>query len=212
MDIDALIKQVAAKYGIPENLFRSLVKNESGFNPRAVSSAGAMGLTQLMPSTAKALGVTDPFDPLQNLEGGAKYLRQQYDRFGRWDLALAAYNAGPGAVQKYEGIPPYKETQNYVRKVLADAGEKASTSISQPASATMQQSKQETARQSIVKQLVQNLMEEVFTPKPVEIRSQQIQQPLRNLAAMATEYKVPVRPVSGLTPEENTFLQRLFKY
>ncbi|MGD9644021.1 MAG: lytic transglycosylase domain-containing protein [Elusimicrobiales bacterium] len=120
--IESLARSVARRYGIPENLFVSLVWHESGFNPRAVSRAGAMGLTQLMPATARALGVRNPFDPVENLEGGARYLRQQYERFGRWDLALAAYNAGPGAVSRYGGIPPYRETQNYVRSVLRGAG------------------------------------------------------------------------------------------
>lgn len=124
--LERLARGVARKYGIPENLFVSLVRHESGFNPRAVSRAGAMGLTQLMPATARALGVEDPFDPVQNLEGGARYLRQQYERFGRWDLALAAYNAGPGAVSRYGGIPPYRETQNYVRSVLRGAGVRSS--------------------------------------------------------------------------------------
>lgn len=110
-------RRVARENGIPEDLFLKLVRQESGFNPRAVSPAGAIGLAQLMPGTAEGLGV-DPFDPIQNLTGGARYLKTQYDKFGRWDLALAAYNAGPGAVAKYGGIPPYKETQNYVKKVM----------------------------------------------------------------------------------------------
>jgi len=101
---------------------KALVKQESGFNPNAVSRTGARGLTQLMPGTAKEMGVTDITDPKQQLDGGAKYLRKQYDRFGRWDLALAAYNAGPGNVQKYGGIPPFKETQNYVRNIMGMVG------------------------------------------------------------------------------------------
>lgn len=114
-----LIREKAQKYGIPFDLFYRMIEVESGFNPKAVSPAGAMGLGQLMPGTARALGVKDPFDPEQNLEGAAKYLRQQYDRFGRWDLALAAYNAGPGNVRKYGGIPPFKETQRYVSLILS---------------------------------------------------------------------------------------------
>ncbi|MDO5604994.1 MAG: lytic transglycosylase domain-containing protein [Paracoccus sp. (in: a-proteobacteria)] len=104
----------ARKHGIPEALFLRLVNQESRWNPNARSHKGAMGLAQLMPGTAAQLGV-NPHDPLQNLDGGARYLRMMYNQFGDWRLALAAYNAGPGAVQKHGGIPPYRETRNYVR-------------------------------------------------------------------------------------------------
>lgn len=107
-------RAAAQKHGIPENLFLRLVQQESGWNPAARSHKGATGLAQLMPATARRLGV-DPLDPRQNLDGGARYLRMMYNRFGDWRLALAAYNAGPGAVSKYKGIPPYRETMNYVR-------------------------------------------------------------------------------------------------
>ncbi len=110
----ATARAAARKYGVPEDLFLRLVQQESGWNDKALSHKGAIGLAQLMPGTARALGV-DPHDPRQNLEGGARYLAQQYRTFNSWRLALAAYNAGPHAVQKYDGIPPYKETQNYVR-------------------------------------------------------------------------------------------------
>ena len=113
--------KLAEKYDLPPPVFLSLVKHESSFNPQARSPAGAFGLTQLMPATAKELGV-DPADPLQNLEGGARYLRQQLDQFGSLPLALAAYNAGPGNVRKHGGIPPFKETQAYVKNVLSSAG------------------------------------------------------------------------------------------
>jgi soluble lytic murein transglycosylase-like protein len=118
----AEITAAAKRHGLDPALLAGLVKQESGFDPGAVSPAGAQGLTQLMPGTAAGLGVTDPLDPAQALEGGAKYLREQLDRFGG-DVAraLAAYNAGPGAVQRYGGIPPYAETQNYVRAVQAHA-------------------------------------------------------------------------------------------
>ena len=118
----AEITAAAKKYGIDPALLAGLVKQESGFNPNAGSPAGARGLTQLMPGTAAGLGVTNVLDPAQSLEGGAKYLRQQLDAFGG-DVtrALAAYNAGPGAVQRYGGVPPYAETQNYVRAVQANA-------------------------------------------------------------------------------------------
>lgn len=112
-------KSAALRHGIPEALFLRLVTQESGWNPRAVSHKGALGLAQLMPRTAARLGV-DPHDPAQNLDGGARYLARQFRDFGSWRLALAAYNAGPGAVQKYGGIPPYRETQGYVRAILGE--------------------------------------------------------------------------------------------
>ena len=118
----AEITAAANKHGIDPALLAGLVKQESGFDPNAGSSAGARGLTQLMPGTAAGLGVTNVLDPVQSLDGGAKYLRAQLDAFGG-DVtkALAAYNAGPGAVQRYGGVPPYAETQNYVRAVQANA-------------------------------------------------------------------------------------------
>lgn len=113
----AVARAAARKHNIPEDLFLRLVQQESGWNAGAVSHKGAMGLAQLMPDTARGLGV-NPNDPAQNLEGGARYLAQQYRKFGSWRLALAAYNAGPHAVEQYGGVPPYKETQNYVRVIL----------------------------------------------------------------------------------------------
>ncbi len=118
----AEITAAAQKYGIDPALLAGLVKQESGFNPNAGSAAGARGLTQLMPGTAAGLGVTNVLDPAQSLDGGAKYLRAQLDAFsGDVARALAAYNAGPGAVKRYGGVPPYAETQNYVRAVQANA-------------------------------------------------------------------------------------------
>lgn len=112
----SMARRAARKHKVPEDLFLRLVQQESNWNPDAESHKGALGLAQLMPETARSLGV-DPAIPKQNLEGGARYLSQQYDKFGSWRLALAAYNAGPQAVKKYGGVPPYKETQAYVRKI-----------------------------------------------------------------------------------------------
>lgn len=112
----AMARAAAQQHGVPEDLFLRLVQQESGWRADIVSHKGAYGLAQLMPETAKTLGV-DSADPAQNLEGGARYLRAQYDRFGTWRLALAAYNAGPEAVVRYDGVPPYNETQNYVKVI-----------------------------------------------------------------------------------------------
>ncbi|MET3960934.1 soluble lytic murein transglycosylase-like protein [Marmoricola sp. OAE513] len=114
-----LFTAASEKYGVPAALLSAVAKQESGYNPKAVSPAGAQGLMQLMPGTAKGLGVTDSFDPNQAVDGAARMLRDLTNRFGSTSLALAAYNAGPGAVIKYDGIPPYPETQRYVRNVLS---------------------------------------------------------------------------------------------
>jgi soluble lytic murein transglycosylase-like protein len=120
----AEIAAAAARNGVDPALLTGLIRAESNFDPNATSPAGAQGLAQLMPATAAGLGVTNPLDPAQAIEGGAKYLRQQLDHFGGdASKALAAYNAGPGAVERFGGVPPYEETQNYVRRVLGYAGE-----------------------------------------------------------------------------------------
>lgn len=113
------IRVAAARYGISSHLVDAVAWQESRYNPSARSSAGAIGVMQLMPGTARQLGVSDPHDVRQNVAGGAAYLREQLERFGNnVPLALAAYNAGPGAVMKYGGIPPYRETQDYVRQIM----------------------------------------------------------------------------------------------
>jgi soluble lytic murein transglycosylase-like protein len=118
--IDALVEQNAATWQVDPALIKAVIANESGFNANATSSVGAQGLMQLMPATAASLGVRDAYDPAQNVAGGARYLRGLLDRFGGDKrLAIAAYNAGPGAVEKYGDVPPYAETRNYVQNVLA---------------------------------------------------------------------------------------------
>jgi hypothetical protein len=126
--LDGIFSEASAKYHVPVNLLKAVAKAESGFRADAVSSCGAQGIMQLMPSTAASLGVKNSFDPEQNIMGGAKYLGELLDSFGGDPrLAVAAYNAGSGSVRKYGGVPPYAETQNYVKKVLAYAGEDIST-------------------------------------------------------------------------------------
>jgi soluble lytic murein transglycosylase-like protein len=115
--------EAALRNGIDPGLFEALVEQESGFDPMARSRVGAMGLSQLMPDTARSLGVNNPFDPAENLDGGARYLSQMLDRFGDPKLALAAYNAGPGAVEKFGNqVPPYQETQKYVDRIMSRLG------------------------------------------------------------------------------------------
>ena len=118
-ELTPLISRSASAYKVDPNLIKAIIANESGFNASATSPVGAQGLMQLMPGTAAGLGVNNSFDPSQNIAGGTRYLRGLYDRFGDWKLAVAAYNAGPAAVSKYGGIPPYSETQNYVSSVMS---------------------------------------------------------------------------------------------
>jgi soluble lytic murein transglycosylase-like protein len=119
IDIDAHIKDVAARYGVPADLVAAVIEAESDNNPRAVSRRGARGLMQLMPKTARTLGVADPFDPRANIDAGVRHLRALMDRFdNNLPLVLAAYNAGEVAVIKYRGVPPYRETRAYVKRIL----------------------------------------------------------------------------------------------
>ncbi len=123
VDLDALFESASVKYNVPVSLLKAVAKTESNFNPSATSACGAMGIMQLMPSTAESLGVTDAYDPEQNIMGGAKLLSRLLSDFGgNTELALAAYNAGAGNVIKYGGIPPFKETQSYVARVMSFCG------------------------------------------------------------------------------------------
>jgi soluble lytic murein transglycosylase-like protein len=117
-EIEHIVKEISAKYKIDASLVKAIIMAESNCDPHAVSSKGAQGLMQLMPATAKSLNVTSPFDPRENILGGVKYIKGLMASYGDLELALAAYNAGPGNVEKYAGIPPYRETINYVKKVI----------------------------------------------------------------------------------------------
>ena len=134
--IDEAVERIAAQHSLPAQLIHSVIKVESNYNPHAISNKGALGLMQLIPATARRFGVSDVFNPVQNIEGGAKYLRYLLDLYGEnYPLALAAYNAGEGAVAKYGGVPPYAETQNYVisvRRQLEQAKKAADAKVPAP--------------------------------------------------------------------------------
>ena len=125
LQYEAIFDEASRNYGVSKSLLLAVAKQESNFDANSVSHAGAQGIMQLMPGTAKTLGVKNAFDPYENIMGGAKLLRDNIRAFGSVPLALAAYNAGPGAVKKYGGVPPYKETQDYVKKIMADLGNKS---------------------------------------------------------------------------------------
>lgn len=117
--LENIIQDKASEHGLDPDLLKAIIRNESGFNTKARSPVGAQGLMQLMPGTAQGLGVTDSFNPVQNIDGGARYIKRMLQKYDQsLPKALAAYNAGPGAVDKYNGIPPYAETTNYVKKVM----------------------------------------------------------------------------------------------
>jgi soluble lytic murein transglycosylase-like protein len=119
---EELVQEHSDKQSLRPELVRAVIQVESGFDPSATSPKGAMGLMQLMPDTARSLGVVNAYDPEDNIRGGTAYLRQLLNKYGSEQLALAAYNAGPGAVDRYDGVPPYRETKDYVRKVGSKAG------------------------------------------------------------------------------------------
>jgi soluble lytic murein transglycosylase-like protein len=116
---DQLIRRASQRHGVPAAMVKAVIHAESAFDPRAVSPKGAMGLMQLMPETAQLMGVAQPFHARQNVHGGTRYLRRLHDRYGSWTHTLAAYNAGPSAVDQYRGVPPFPETRQYVKRVLS---------------------------------------------------------------------------------------------
>jgi len=116
---DLLIERASQRHGVPAAMVKAVIHAESSFDPRAVSPKGAMGLMQLMPGTAELMGVEEPFHASQNVQGGTRYLRALHDRYGTWTHTLAAYNAGPSAVDYYRGVPPFDETREYVQRVLS---------------------------------------------------------------------------------------------
>ncbi len=149
--MDDIFERASVQYDVPVSLLKAIAKAESNFNPKAQSHAGAQGVMQLMPATARSLGVTDPFDAEQNILGGAKYIGQMLKRYdGNTALALAAYNAGSGNVAKYNGIPPFKETQNYVRKVMAYAGQELEAGNYSPSVSAAHSPEEERINQSIL--------------------------------------------------------------
>jgi hypothetical protein len=160
-DYKKLARQAAGEVGVDPRVFTSLVRHESGFNPRARSPAGAEGLTQLMPGTAHGLATKygiNPSTPYGNLLGGAYYLKEQLDNFGDMRKALAAYNAGPGAVHQYNGVPPYAETQRYVRNVLASAGvSKYNSKLGAPANPALSYARQSLDNSGLKAALLENL-------------------------------------------------------
>ena len=126
---EELVLEHSKRHSLRPELVRAVIQVESGFDPRATSPKGAMGLMQLMPQTARSLGVLNAYDPEENIRGGTTYLRQLLNKYGTEQLALAAYNAGPGAVDKYDGVPPYRETRDYIRKVGSKAGASVAAAV-----------------------------------------------------------------------------------
>lgn len=206
-DLDAIFEEVSLEYGVDVNLLKAVAQAESGFDTNAVSSCGAMGIMQLMPATANSLGVEDPYDARQNITGGAKMLAYLLDDYnGNVTLALAAYNAGSGAVNKYGGVPPYTETQNYISKIndiLGGALDNDSTTIegAEPTQLYSYESQEEIYSASVVT--------EYYSPAAIQIPTITESQSSAYTALLAACISTSDKVLSAVEAEDYSEVKKL---